>query len=230
MTTVAIVDDHPLFRDGLRNLLTAQGLPVVAEARDVAGIGSVLAAAPDVVVVDLALPDGDGLDIVRELSATLPATRLLVLSMASDTTTVARALAAGAHGYLVKDSDPTEVVNAIRAVAAGSVVVGSSVAARLHGLTDPRSHTPTERDFPTLTARERQVLGLVSEGHTNGQVAHELGLTEKTVANYVSSILSTLHARDRHALAALVKTTTAPPTRTHAKAAADPPTPNPENH
>lgn len=205
MTTIAILDDHPLFRDGLRNLLVAEGLPVVAESANIAGVDALLAASPDLVIIDLGLPDGDGLDVVRRIRATTPRVRVLVLSMASDAATVARALGAGAHGFLTKDSPPAEVVSAIRAVAAGSVVVGSSVAGRLHGLTDHAAYTPTERDFPRLTSRERQVLGLVADGLTNAEVATELGLSEKTVANYVSVALSTLHARDRNALSQIVR-------------------------
>jgi DNA-binding NarL/FixJ family response regulator len=205
MTTIAILDDHPLFRDGLRNLLVAEGLPVVAESANIAGVDALLAASPDLVIIDLGLPDGDGLDVVRRIRTTTPRTRVLVLSMASDAATVARALGAGAHGFLTKDSTPSEVVSAIRAVAAGSVVVGSSVAGRLHGLADHAAYTPTERDFPRLTARERQVLGLVADGLTNAEVATELGLSEKTVANYVSVALSTLHARDRNALSQIVR-------------------------
>lgn len=197
MTTVGIIDDHPLFRDGLRNLLTAEDFRVVVEAAAVAGVEAVIAAAPDVAVVDLTLPDGSGLDAVRLLRGALPHVRILVLTMAADAASASKSLAAGAHGHLVKDSHPSEVVAAIRAVATGSVVVGSSLAGRLHGLTDTTAFTPSAADFPTLTLRERQVLGLVADGWTNAQIATELSLSGKTVANYVSSILSGLHARDR---------------------------------
>lgn len=200
MITVGIVDDHPLFRDGLRNLLTAEQMAVIVESPDAAGVDAVVAAAPDVAVVDLSLPDGHGLDVVRRLRSDLPRTRILVLTMAADAASASRSLAAGAHGHLVKDSDPAEVVAAIRAVSAGSVVVGSSVAARLQGMTDATAYTPSAAAFPGLTLRERQVLGLVADGWNNARIARELGLSEKTVANYVSSILSTLHARDRAAL------------------------------
>jgi len=207
---VGVVEDHPLFRDGLRNLLSAEGLEVVAESSDVAGIDVVISAAPDVVVVDLALPDGTGLDVVRRLRTELPRSRLLVLTMSADGATAGRSLAAGAHGHLVKDADPAEVVAAIRSVSAGSVVVGASVAGRLHGISDTTAFTPAAEAFPALTLRERQVLGLVADGWANTRIATELGLSDKTVANYVSSILSALHARDRAALAVLVSESTGP--------------------
>ena len=205
MISVGVVEDHPLFRDGLRNLLAAEGLEVVAESLDVSGIDVVVAAAPDVVVIDLALPDGTGLDVVRRLRTELPSSRLLVLTMSADGATASRSLAAGAHGHLVKDADPAEVVAAIRSVAAGSVVVGASVAGRLRGIGDTTAFTPAAEAFPSLTLRERQVLGLVADGWANPRIATELGLSDKTVANYVSSILSALHARDREALAVLVR-------------------------
>ena len=159
MTTIAILDDHPLFRDGLRNLLVAEGLPVVAESANIAGVDALLAASPDLVIIDLGLPDGDGLDVVRRIRTTTPRTRVLVLSMASDAATVARALGAGAHGFLTKDSTPSEVVSAIRAVAAGVGRRRVSVAGRLHGLADHAAYTPTERDFPRLTAKNARYSG-----------------------------------------------------------------------
>ncbi|WP_156971523.1 response regulator [Knoellia sinensis] len=208
MIRVGVVEDHPLFRDGLRNLLAAEGLQVVAESSDVSGIDSIVSAAPDVVVVDLGLPDGTGLDVVRRLRKELSTTRLLVLTMSADGATASRSLAAGAHGHLVKDADPAEVVAAIRSVSAGSVVVGASVADRLHGISDTAAFTPAAEAFPSLTLRERQVLGLVADGWPNSRIATELGLSDKTVSNYVSSILSTLHAPNRAALSGLVREAT----------------------
>lgn len=205
MLRVALVEDHPLFRDGLRHLLTAAGLNVVAEAASLADAGTALAAEPDVLIVDLGLPDGHGEQVIRAAARQVPRTRVVVISMSADSGSVSRALAAGAHGYLVKDASADEVVAAIRAVAAGSLVVGASIAPRLQGADPLTAFTPGEAAFPSLTARERQVLGLIADGLTNTDIATRLSLSGKTVANYVSNLLSTLHARDRAHLARLVR-------------------------
>ena len=212
---VAIIEDHPLFRDSLRLLLTSAGMTVVAEAGDVAGSRTVWATRPDIVVVDLALPDGSGEQVVADAAAHCPAVRIMVLSMATDATSVTRAFAAGAHGYLVKDASADEVVTAINAVAAGSMVMGGRVAPRLHGSDAIAALAPSERDFPGLTARERQVLGLVADGQSNAQIADALAVSGKTVANYVSALLSSLYARDRTHLADLVNARRPRPTRAH---------------
>lgn len=205
MTSIGIVEDHPLFREGLRNLLQTAGLTVVAEAATAADAPKVFAVAPDVIVVDLGLPDAPGERVVRAAVRDCPTSRILVLTMAADASSVTHALAAGAHGYLVKDSSADEVLAAIRAVAAGSTVVGSTIAAKARDLASIPVLAPPAEDFPELTARGRQVLGLVADGLSNSAIAAELDLSAKTVANYVSEILSTLHARDRAQLADLVR-------------------------
>lgn len=210
---VAIIEDHPLFRDSLRLLLASAGMTVVAEAGDVAGSHTVWATQPDIVIVDLALPDGSGEQVIADAAQHSPSARIMVLSMATDATSVTRAFAAGAHGYLVKDASADEVVTAIQAVAAGSMVIGARVAPRLHGPDAIAALAPSERDFPRLTTRERQVLGLVAEGQSNAQIADALAVSGKTVANYVSALLSSLHARDRSHLAELVNTRRPSPPR-----------------
>lgn len=205
MTTVGVVEDHPLFREGLRNLLESAGLAVVAEASCAAEADRVFAAAPDVIVVDLGLPDGPGEQVVADAARRSPGSRIVVLTMSADALSVARAVAAGAHGYLVKDCGADEVLAAIRAVAAGSTVMGSTIAARARAVGSVPVFAPPETDFPELTTRERQVLGLLVDGLSNAAIAAELDLSVKTVANYVSEILSTLHARDRTRLAELVR-------------------------
>lgn len=204
MLSVGLIEDHPLFREGLRHLLTSAGISVVAEASSAAEARAVFAALPDVIVVDLGLPDADGERVVRAAAHDCPEARIVVLTMAADAASVTRALAAGAHGYLVKDSSADEVLAAIRAVAAGSTVVGSTIAAKARSFGSTRVLAPPTEDFPELTAREREVLGLIADGLSNAEIATELSLSIKTVANYVSEILSTLHARDRTRLAELV--------------------------
>ena len=206
MTRVLIVDDHPLFREGLRALLEAHGIQVLAEAATAAEATASLDPAPDVVLMDIGLPDGDGLTATAQVLAACPSTRVLMLTMFHDDQFVARALDAGAAGYLVKDADPLEVVRAVLGVASGSLVIGEAVADRVRRMAtggELRAATPTGSRFPTLTERERQVLGLIAKGCTNGQIAETLGVSGKTVANYVSTILAKLHARDRQALADL---------------------------
>jgi DNA-binding NarL/FixJ family response regulator len=208
--SVGIIEDHPLFREGLRNLLSSAGINVVAEAASAAEAPVVFAAAPDVIVVDLGLPDAPGEWMVRATVRECPHSRILVLTMATDALSVTRALAAGAHAYLVKDSRADEVLASIRAVAAGSSVIGSTIASRLRDLSSIPVLAPPAEHFPELTARERQVLALVADGLSNAAISSELGLSTKTVANYVSEILSTLHIRDRSQLARLVAERAAP--------------------
>jgi DNA-binding NarL/FixJ family response regulator len=205
MLSVGLIEDHPLFREGLRHLMVSAGISVVAEASTAAEARVVFAAQPDVIIVDLGLPDADGERVVRAAARDCPGARIVVLTMAADAASVTRALAAGAHGYLVKDSTADEVLAAIRAVAAGSTVVGSTIAAKARDLGSIPVFAPPAADFPELTVRERQVLGLIADGLSNAQIAAELALSGKTVANYVSEILSTLHARDRARLTELVR-------------------------
>ncbi|MGL4445245.1 MAG: response regulator [Alsobacter sp.] len=211
MLSVGIVDDHPLFREGLRSLLLADGFSVVAVAASAAEADVVFAAAPDVIVVDLGLPDAPGEQVVRAAVRTCPESRIVVLTMAADALSVTRALAAGAHAYLVKDSSADEVLAAIRAVATGSSVLGSTIATKVRDLGSVPVFAPDAKDFPELTARERQVLALVADGLSNAAISAELGLSTKTVANYVSELLSTLHAKDRTRLSQLVQERVAGP-------------------
>ena len=204
MLSVGLIEDHPLFREGLRQLLTSAGITVVAEASSAAEAENVFAAAPDAIVIDLGLPDADGENVVRAAARDCPDSRIIVLTMAADAASVTRALSAGAHGYLVKDSSADEVLAAIRAVAAGSTVMGSTIATKARSLGSIPVLAPSPEDFPELTARERQVLGLIADGLSNSAIATELSLSSKTIANYVSEILSTLHARDRARLVELV--------------------------
>lgn len=202
---VGIIEDHPLFREGLRNLLTSAGISVVAEASSAADSRAVFAASPDVIIVDMGLPDAPGEHVVRAAASECASARVVVLTMAADTLSITRALAAGAHGYLVKDSSADEVLLAIKSVAAGSSVLGSSIASKMRDLGSIAVLTPGPNDFPELTARERQVLALLADGLTNAAISAELGLSVKTVANYVSTILSTLHARERTQLTDIVR-------------------------
>ena len=188
MIRVLVVDDHPLFRDGLTGLLaTVADVEVAGTAGD--GDTAVRLAhelAPDVVLMDLNLPGMPGLEATRQIVATAPACRVLVLTMLADDTTVAAALRIGARGYLLKETGQDGVVAAIRTVASGGQVIGS-------GLSAGSSGAPGA----DLTARESEVLALLSRGLSNTEIARELDLSLKTVQNHVSHVLAKLQVRDR---------------------------------
>jgi len=195
---VLLVDDHLVVRQGLRAFLQLQAdIEVVGEAGG--GIAAVEAAAagrPDVVLMDLLMPDGDGVAAIRELAAAAPAARVLVLSSFADDERVFAAMQAGAAGYLLKDVEPDALADAIRAVHRGRPALHPDVAARL-------MRRVAEPAAEQLTPREREVLRLVVEGYANKQIARRLRITEKTVKTHVSSILQKLGVPDRTAAAVL---------------------------
>jgi DNA-binding NarL/FixJ family response regulator len=199
MITVLLVDDHPVFRRGLRALLASLGTAeVVGEADN--GEDAVAMAVelqPDVVVMDLHMPGVTGVEATRRIVATAPGTGVLVLTMFEDDDSVFAAMRAGARGYLVKGADAPDVVRAIDAVAGGEAIFGASVAKRvLAFLTRPLSAFD-QHLFPDLSTREREVLDLIAAGHGNSEIAQRLFLSPKTVRNLVSSIFAKLQIADR---------------------------------
>jgi DNA-binding NarL/FixJ family response regulator len=193
---VVLVDDHPVFRDGLAGLLrTAGDVDVVA----VGGTGDeavelTTRLRPDVLVIDLHMPGTGGVEAIRRLAAAGQASAVLVLTMDDGDALVVEAVRAGARGYLLKDSVPETVLNAVRAVARGEAVFGSAVAGRLSGW-----FAAAPEPFPELTARERDVLDLVARGLGNAVIAQRLGISLKTVRNVVSTVLVKLRVADRAA-------------------------------
>ncbi|GIH71565.1 response regulator transcription factor [Sphaerimonospora thailandensis] len=189
---VVLVDDHPMLIDGLRLALDVEGISVVGVAGTAAEAAALVGEqAPDVVVMDVHLPDGSGIHALPRLLALQPRLGILMLTMAADDHLIGAAMAAGASGYLLKGASREEIVRAIRAVADGQVIFGSSVGRRaVAGL----SFAPP---FPQLTQREREVLALVAAGHDNPAIARTLRISAKTAANHVSAILVKLGAADR---------------------------------
>ena len=198
---VVIADDHPVFRRGLARLLsTAPGIDLVAEAADGAqAVDAVRAHRPDVAVLDLTMPRMTGLQAAATIARELPDVGILVLTMSEDDATVWAVLRAGARGFVLKSADEDAILRAVRAVAEGELVVGPGVAQRVRGFFDRPVPSALETSFPGLTARERAVLEQLAEGASNAVIAGRLGLTAKTVRNYVSAILVKLQVADRAA-------------------------------
>ncbi|WP_235023655.1 response regulator transcription factor [Streptomyces sp. WAC05374] len=194
-----IVEDHPLFRSGLKSALESLGeVLVVGEAESVAEVpDAVDRHRPDVVVMDLSLPDGSGIEAIRRLAELHPGLPVLTLTMSDDDGDLLAALQAGARGYVVKGASATEVLHAVRTVAAGGAVFGAGVAARLTGLVSGSRRRDAEQLFPALTARECEVLELIARGFDNRRIARELVLSEKTVRNHITHIFEKLHVATR---------------------------------
>lgn len=204
MIRVLIVDDHPAFRRGLRLMLDdVDDIEIVGEAdTGERAVDQVAARSPDVVVMDLRMPDLDGIEATRRLTGRAAAPAVIVLTMFEDDDSVFAAMRAGARGYLLKGADQDEIVRAIRATAAGEAIFGPAIAARViaHFTAGAGS---TAAAFPALTDREREVLELLAAGKGNAVIARELMITLKTVRNHVSNIFGKLQVGDR--AAAIVK-------------------------
>jgi DNA-binding NarL/FixJ family response regulator len=199
--TVLIADDHPIFREGLRLLLeTEDGVQVVGEAETTsAAVDAAADLRPDVVLLDVDMPEDGGLAALPRLRTAAPDAAVVMLTMMDDDATLAAALGAGARGYLLKGVGRSEVVAALRSVAAGGSVYGAGIAERVvdRFLAGDAMQPPA---LPELSDRERQVVGLVGEGLANGVIAQRLFLSPKTVRNLVSSAMGKLQVPDRAAL------------------------------
>lgn len=202
MTRVVLADDQPLMRAAFRTILEVAGIEVVGEAGD--GDGAVTAARreqPDLVLMDVRMPGSDGLTATREVVATVPNTRVLVLTTFDEDEYLYGALRAGAAGFLLKNATPEQLVAAVQAVADGDAVLDPAVtgrvltrfAGRASGGIDGGSMADLER----LTEREKDVLALLARGLTNAEIAVRLGVGEATAKTHVSRILSKLGVRDR---------------------------------
>jgi DNA-binding NarL/FixJ family response regulator len=199
MTRVLLVDDHPLFLDGVRAALASQPeIEIVAEAHTVAEAHALAAEhVPDVVLMDLNLPDGSGIDATRDLLASHPEVRVLVITMSAEDDAVVAAMRNGARGYVVKGAGRADLIGAVTTVAAGGAVFSPAVAARLGDFFSGLAAQPGRELFPQLSEREREVLDLVARGYDNRRIAGALFLSDKTVRNHVSTILTKLDVAAR---------------------------------
>ncbi|MGI9023248.1 MAG: response regulator [Acidimicrobiales bacterium] len=194
---VLLADDHPVYRLGLRALLeSTDGFDVVGEAAT--GTEAVTAFQdldPDVVVMDLRMPDLNGIEATRVLLEKQPDAAVLVLTYSDEDQTLLDAVLAGARGYVLKDAGKEAILRAIRDVAAGEMVLGASIAKRLPNLLAGGEPAPCQ--FPQLTEREREILELMAKGLDNRRIALQLGVGEKRVRNCVSDIYNKLAVPDR---------------------------------
>lgn len=198
-TRVVVVDDHPVFRDGLAALVSSTpDMIVVGTADDgPAAVAIAEAGGVDVVLMDLNLPSMSGVDATARIAALPEAPAVLVVTMVDDDDTVVAALRAGARGYVLKGAPGEDIAAAIRTVATGGAVFGAGVAAQVLAVTSAATPAAKRRPDDDLSDREREVLAFIAEGVSNAQIARSLGLSTKTVQNYVSRILDKLQLSDR---------------------------------
>jgi len=189
---VFLLDDHQVVREGVRQLLEASGdLVVVGEAASAADAPGALAEAnADVAVLDVRLPDGDGIEVCREIRSSHPGVACLILTSYADDEALAQAILAGASGYVLKQIQGNELVASVRAVAAGHRLIDRETSERV--LAALRHAHDDAAAYDQLTAREHEILELIAAGKTNRQIAQQLFLAEKTVKNYVSALLAKL--------------------------------------
>ncbi|MEO6886129.1 MAG: response regulator transcription factor [Jatrophihabitantaceae bacterium] len=189
---VFLLDDHEIVRRGIADLLEAeQDITIVGEAGTASeALSRIPAARPHVAVLDARLPDGSGIDVCRDIRSSMPEVRCLILTSYDDNDAVFAAVMAGAAGYLLKQIRGTNLIEAIRQVAAGKSLLDPAVTERL--LARLRDGEPEDKRLASLSVREREILDLITEGLTNREIAGRLFLAEKTVKNYVSGLLSKL--------------------------------------
>lgn len=196
---ILIADDQAITRNGLHKLLeTVAGFEIVGEATN--GTEAIEAATnlqPDVILMDLKMPVMHGIEATRQIHRTSPHIAILIVTIFKDDTSVFPAIRAGARGYLLKDTNQTELVRAIQTVAHGGVIFSPGIANRvLHYLSEPPTNLPSQV-FDELTNREREILELLARGSTNTEIAGQLALSPKTVSNHISNILLKVQATDR---------------------------------
>jgi DNA-binding NarL/FixJ family response regulator len=197
---VLLVDDHDLFRTGLRTLLEEQGIDVVGEAETgTRALEQIRETAPEVVVMDLNMPGISGVEATRQIAMIAPLTRVLVLTISDQDSDIMDAILAGACGYLLKDASIDQLIAGINAAAAGESLVSPAIASRVLQRLRATSSSPREAETirSELSDREIQVLKLIANGKDNAQIAGELHISPKTVKNHISNILMKLQIENR---------------------------------
>ncbi len=199
-----VVDDHKVVRLGLHTLLNRHaGIEVVGEAATVrAAVEETARLQPEVVLMDVRLPDGDGFEACRQIRKSQPEARVLFLTSFADEDIVLKSIDAGADGYLLKEIDEDNLVRAIRTVAAGQSILDPAVTRRVLERVKNADTASTKDELEKLSVQERRVLALVAEGKTNKEIGLALGLSDKTVKNYISNILDKLQLTRRSQAAA----------------------------
>jgi DNA-binding NarL/FixJ family response regulator len=196
--TVVIVDDHVLFRSGLRELLQQEEVQVMGEASTAeAGLELVRRHGPDVAIMDLNLPAMSGHDAIRQIAESAPRTQVLVLTISANESDVTEAVLAGACGYLLKDASVLDIVTGVRAAAAGESMVSPRMTKTLLDQLRQQERGDGKPPAEALSIREREILRLVTEGKDNATIAQELFISPYTVKNHISNILLKLHVSNR---------------------------------
>jgi DNA-binding NarL/FixJ family response regulator len=203
-TTVVLADDHQVVRQGLKALLDAEpDLRVIGEAGDgLQAIRHVEMLSPRVLVLDLMMPGLNGLDVIRKLRKGSPQTQVVILSMYANEAYVLEALSNGASAYVLKDSSSSDLVHAVREAAAGRKYLSPPLSDRAIEVYQEKARAATLDRYETLTAREREVLHLAAEGHTNAEVAARLGISGRTAETHRSNLM---HKLDLHTQADLIR-------------------------
>jgi len=196
---VLIADDHTLFRDGLRALLASiPDIEVVGEAASgKEALRLAVEYQPDVILMDIQMPDLNGIEATRQILRSTPHVGIIILTMFQDDDSVFAAMRAGARGYVLKGADQAVLLRAVRAVANGESLFSPEIAARLMQFFASLEPISRPELFPELTEREREILGLIADGGTNAEIAEQLVISMKTVRNHVSNIFSKLQVADR---------------------------------
>lgn len=196
---VLIADDHTLFRDGLRALLASiSDIEVVGEAASgKEALRLAIEHQPDVILMDIQMPDLNGIEATRQILRTSPHVGIIILTMFQDDDSVFAAMRAGARGYVLKGADQSVLLRAVRAVANGESLFSPEIATRLMQFFASLEPVSRSELFPELTEREREILSYIADGHTNAEIAEKLVISMKTVRNHVSNIFSKLQVADR---------------------------------
>ena len=193
-----LADDHQMLREGLRRSMTDEGFDVVGEARDGSEAVSMAAALrPQVILMDITMPEQNGVEATRQIVESMPEIRIVMLTMHADQDLLAQAIRAGASGYLVKDCSTTEIANAVRTAAAGAQTISPRLAASMLDEVRKLDQPGQDENERVITRREEEVLQLIADGCSTPEVAEQLYISQKTVKNHLASIYQKLDARDR---------------------------------